>query len=456
MSNNFKFPYINKDKKELVYELNKKSIYYGNVVIWTVFFTLPLFWLLDFLIDRTDWMELTLIRLIVATLSYIIYIIGNKKQDNFLSTITWFVSINVLMYSIICGFIPINQLMAYFLMISVVMLLFNTILFWPPVYSVLICLLSYLVLIVLFYYKDRMDKFAILISHGGGVYFIVSSFSCLISYNRYQIIKRGIEKNSIIDAANNRLLEQNEKINDQKYVIEETNRRLEVMNDHRKNAMKIMQHDFENFADSIQMSLDLLKKSSANLSKEQTEILDHIDEENRKLNYLSLKLAESADGDDTKIDYNNENLDINRLIEVAVIEMADTALIKQISIQLHLSASTIVVFLDKLFLGQVLFKILINATRYAEEGSVIAIHTHQLQEKCVIEVINIGKLIGIEKLNELFNKLDPGKSIQESIQNDDIGFSVAKKLVENMGGQVTYNSTVNTGNYYRIEFNYTH
>ena len=78
------------------------------------------------------------------------------------------------------------------------------------VYSVLICLLSYLVLIVLFYYKERMDNFAILISHGGGVYFVVSSFSCLISYNRYQIIRRGIEKNSIIDAANNRLLEQNE------------------------------------------------------------------------------------------------------------------------------------------------------------------------------------------------------------------------------------------------------
>jgi K+-sensing histidine kinase KdpD len=361
------------------------------------------------------------------------------------------------MHSVICGIVPINQLMPYFLMISVVLLLINTALFWPPVYSILICILSYMVIIWLFSYKDRIDRFSVLISHGGGVYFIVSSFSCLIAYNRYQIVKKEIEKNSIIDAANNRLLIQNEKINDQKYVIEEANRKLKVLNDYRHNTLNIMLNDFRNFTGSIQMSLDLLKKSADNLTSEQNEILNYIGTGNEKLNYLSEKLADSAEKEEAQVDFSYETFDINPFIERVVMDIADTAGIKQINLQLHLSPSSILVYLDKLFLGQVLFKLLMNALRYAEKGSVLTIHTHQLNNKCVIEVVNIGGLIGKEKLTELFNKLNPYLTLRESILTGaDMGFSVARKLTETMGGSFTFSSEENTGNYYRIEFNYTH
>jgi len=457
MSNNFRFSYADKDKEKFALELNKSGMYYGNVVMWTVFFTLPLFWLLDYLIDPFEWIELMLIRLIVTCVSYLIYVIGVKRRWNYLYTICWFVSINVLMHSVICGIVPINQLMPYFLMISVVLLLINTALFWPPVYSILICILSYMVIIWLFSYKDRIDRFSVLISHGGGVYFIVSSFSCLIAYNRYQIVKKEIEKNSIIDAANNRLLIQNEKINDQKYVIEEANRKLKVLNDYRHNTLNIMLNDFRNFTGSIQMSLDLLKKSADNLTSEQNEILNYIGTGNEKLNYLSEKLADSAEKEEAQVDFSYETFDINPFIERVVMDIADTAGIKQINLQLHLSPSSILVYLDKLFLGQVLFKLLMNALRYAEKGSVLTIHTHQLNNKCVIEVVNIGGLIGKEKLTELFNKLNPYLTLRESILTGaDMGFSVARKLTETMGGSFTFSSEENTGNYYRIEFNYTH
>ena len=119
------------------------------------------------------------------------------------------------------------------------------------------------------------------------MYFVVSAFSCLIAYNRYAILKREIGKNILIDEANNRQLEQNEKINDQKYVIEDANRKLKVLNDYRHNTLNIMLHDFRNFTGSIQMSLDLLKNKSDNLSEEQKEILNYISAGNDKLNYLS-------------------------------------------------------------------------------------------------------------------------------------------------------------------------
>ena len=37
-----------------------------------------------------------------------------------------------------------------------------------------------------------------------------------------------------------------------------------------------------------------------------------------------------------------------------------------------------------------------------------------------------------------------------------MGFAIAKKLTETMGGTLSYNSSEGTGNYYRIEFKSTH
>jgi signal transduction histidine kinase len=457
MSKNFKFSYVNINKEEFADELNKKEAYYGNVVMWTVLFSLPLFWLFDFLFVRDEWSNLMIVRLIVTGISYFICTQGAKKRWTSLYTLTWFIFLNIILHSVICSIVPVGILLPYFLMLSIVMLLINTVLFWPPIYSIISSLVSYLVIIVIFSKNDRTDKYNILIAHGGGIYFVMSAFSCLVAYNRYQILKREIAKNIMIDAANNRLLEQNEKINDQKYVIEEANRKLKVLSDYRHNTLNIMLHDFRNFTGSIQMSLDLLKTKSDNLSVEQNEILTYIGAGNEKLNYLSEKLAASADKDEAKIEFNQEKFDINPEVENAVLDIADAAQMKQINLQLHLSASPIEVYLDKLFMEQVLFKLLSNVIRYSRKDSVVTIHTHNQNDNCVIEVINIGKLIGKEKMNDLFNKLQPSKSLIDSTQlESEMGFSVAKKITEAMGGRFAYNSEESTGNYYRIEFDCTH
>lgn len=454
MSNNFKFSYVNINKQIFADELNKKGVYYANVVIWTILFSLPFFWLLDFLFIKTQWLDLMLIRLVVIAITYSIYLLGNKWNWNYLYTITWFIIINVLMQAVFCSIIPINHAMPYFLIFSIFVLLINTALFWPPVYSILITLLSYFFIFILFSFKVRADKYEILITHGGGIYFVVSIFSCLIAYNRYTLMRQEIAKNIFIDEANTHLLEQNEKINDQKYEIEDTNRKLKILNDYRQNTLNIMLHDFKNFTGSIHMSLELLKNNANNLSDEQKEILNYIGTGNEKLNYLSEKLAASADRDDAKVHFTKENFDICPLIEQALMDVAEAAQIRQINLQLHLSPAAIMVYLDKLFLNQVLFKFLRNSIRYSETGSILSVHTHQQKEKCIIEVMNTGSLVGMAKMNELFTKLQPFRPLKESVKdNSEMGFSVAKKLTETMGGTFIYNSDEKTGNYYRIEFN---
>ena len=361
MSKKFKNPIININKEVFAHEQKVKGVYFAIVLMWTMILSVPLFWLADFLFSPSGWLDLMLFRIIVAIASYLIYILAQKLGWNFVLILQMFVGLNLLMHTVIACMAPQNAQMQYFLILSIFFLLTNTIIFWPPIYSVLICLFSYILIIWLFSFNSSLEKYNILMTHGGSVYFIVSAFSCLIAYNRYYILRRDIAHNIVLDNAHDRLIEQNEKINDQRYVIEDANRKLKILNDYRHNTMNIMLHDFRNFTGSIQMSLDLLKNKSDNLSGEQKEIINYISTGNEKLNYLSEKLAASADRDEAKVEFNYESFDINPEIEKSVMGMLDAAQLKDINLQLHLSASVIMVYLDKLFLSQVLFKLLTNA-----------------------------------------------------------------------------------------------
>ena len=457
MSKKFKNPIININKEVFAHEQKVKGVYFAIVLMWTMILSVPLFWLADFLFSPSGWLDLMLFRIIVAIASYLIYILAQKLGWNFVLILQMFVGLNLLMHTVIACMAPQNAQMQYFLILSIFFLLTNTIIFWPPIYSVLICLFSYILIIWLFSFNSSLEKYNILMTHGGSVYFIVSAFSCLIAYNRYYILRRDIAHNIVLDNAHDRLIEQNEKINDQRYVIEDANRKLKILNDYRHNTMNIMLHDFRNFTGSIQMSLDLLKNKSDNLSGEQKEIINYISTGNEKLNYLSEKLAASADRDEAKVEFNYESFDINPEIEKSVMGMLDAAQLKDINLQLHLSASVIMVYLDKLFLSQVLFKLLTNAIKYAERDTILTIHSYEVDKKCLIEVINFGKEIGSENMNDLFNKLKPYRSLRESLTSDaDLGFSIAKKLTESMNGSLTFLSDEKKGNYYKIEFNSTH
>ena len=86
MARKIKFSYENIDEAELSNRLDKRGLYYANVVMWTMLFTLPVLILLDFLFLKSEWNQLFLARVIFGLASYVVFILGTKKKWNYISS----------------------------------------------------------------------------------------------------------------------------------------------------------------------------------------------------------------------------------------------------------------------------------------------------------------------------------------------------------------------------------
>ncbi|MBY0480184.1 MAG: HAMP domain-containing histidine kinase [Chitinophagaceae bacterium] len=452
MINYHKIPFVNIAPEQFQEEIDKNGAFYSNVAVWTLLFSLPLFWVLDLLFSKPMWVDYMFLRIFCFALSYLIFWLGNKNKWHYLVHLNLVVALNLALAAFSCGILPLSQALPYYMLASVMVLLLNTMVFWKPIYSLMQVGITYVIIILLYSLTGREDGYAGLVKNGGGVYFIISAFSCLIAHNRYLIVKREIQKNLIIEESNKRLLEQNEMINDQHQVIEEANRRLKQLSDYRQNTLNIMIHDLKNFIGSNQISIDLINRNASNLTTDQKEILSYITMGNEKLHYLSQKLSDSADADTGKVTFNLEEFDIIPEVEKAAVSLVDAASIKQISLQLNLSPTPLFVNLDKIFVRHIFFKLLSNIIRFVYKTSVISIHTSQSDDYCEIEFVNKGKPIGIDKLNEYFNRLNSPNQHEAATSQSGMGFSVSKKMIEDMGGELSYNSNETFGNYFKIKF----
>jgi signal transduction histidine kinase len=452
MYNDYKFSYANINKTAFNQELSKRGAYYANVIMWTTLFSLPLFILVDYLFCADSWLDFSLIRLIGWGMSYLIYTYSTKQNWGYLKTMIWFVGVNVAVNSIVCGIVPTNgSILDYFLILSILVLIINTTIFWPPIYSIVVCLISYAILFLIYSLKQRVDKYSILIDHGGSVYFIISAFSCLLAYTRYAILCRDTERSVMIDDANDKLVERNAKIKDQHFEIEATNRKLKVVNESSLDNMTVLMHDFSSFSDTVKISVESLKASSSNLLPHQIDVLNSISTSNDKLNYIAQKLSGTASSTDATINFNKVYFDINPEVEKAVLDIAESAMLKNMNLQLNISPAANNVYQDKLFIDQVLSKLMNNVIKHSQSGSIITVKAEHIAGKAVVEVVSHGVAIGMDKLNEMFDKFRTATSVDENTLSE-MGLAATKKLVETMNGTFTYFSDDKTGNYFKIEF----
>jgi two-component system sensor kinase FixL len=110
------------------------------------------------------------------------------------------------------------------------------------------------------------------------------------------------------------------------------------------------------------------------------------------------------------------------------------------------------IFLDETLLKTCVSNIIINAYKYSPKGGNINIKTEQKKTGSItIEITDEG--IGIPASNEsnIFEQFFRGKNTS-NIQGTGLGLSITKKLVNLMGGEISFKSKENIGTTFTIKF----
>lgn len=121
------------------------------------------------------------------------------------------------------------------------------------------------------------------------------------------------------------------------------------------------------------------------------------------------------------------------------------------TIELQSNISSIMVFLDAKLLKHIVFNLLSNAIKYSEENKAIIIKIERIQEQLIIEIIDVGIGIPLEDQKNIFQRFYRANNAA-NIEGTGLGLNIVKQHTELMGGNIKFESTLNKGSNFYINF----
>jgi len=438
-------------KEEFAKEINRKSWYQTNNIIWTVIFIYPLFSIIDFIFANSIWLQFFIVRIITDLIILGLYSLFQRKAYNYrlLLHISFFlISITS---ALLCNIVDIQQLNIYYLLFAAIVLFFNLQAFWEPINSVIEALLA-LLLLAIFFNLFSQYTLDLVITNGGQFFFIIALISCLVPGARYKIIERDVRSQILIEKSNEQLKGQNHDINEKNNIIDAQYEQLRKLDNQKNSFINIAGHDLKNLVGSIIMSNNMLKEDDYRLSEDQKELVGYISESSEKMQYLLNKLMDVKEIESPEMKFNLQVFDINAEVLHVFKGLTETAQMKNIHLVDNILKLPLNVNLDRVFVGQVFQNLLSNAIKFSQTNNNISVATNLQRQKFVFEIIDEGIPIGQEELDMMFNKLKTLSEASDHIESRlGLGLSIAKLMTQEMGGELMYRSNDN-GNYFRVEF----
>ncbi len=208
----------------------------------------------------------------------------------------------------------------------------------------------------------------------------------------------------------------------------------------------ILTHDMKNHLGGMQMSARLLRDRMARQGDSKLEQLceNICHSTGQLLSFVKEFLANSAA--DHGVIFNRQPVNLGAIVARAVENYHEAALRKSLQLKMHLSQEPVMAQADPLALGQVIDNLISNAVKFSPPGKTISVTVRSEANGAQCLVQDQGPGFSAEDRKRMFRRYGRLSARPTGGEpSTGLGLSIVKKLVQNMEGDLTCESTPGEG-----------
>jgi len=199
-----------------------------------------------------------------------------------------------------------------------------------------------------------------------------------------------------------------------------------------------MSHDFRSPLTVVRGAVELLLgERPGTLTAAQRELAESAERNVRRLEDFTAQLLEMARIEEGQVALDKEEIDAIALVRDVVADHAVLAKQKRQWISLDVDPNPPRVVADRSKMQQALANLIVNAIRYAPQGTPILVAAHRRGDALRIEVRDHGPGIATEDRQRIFDKFFRGQNA-DGIPGSGLGLAIARSLVTLHGGTLEY------------------
>lgn len=215
-----------------------------------------------------------------------------------------------------------------------------------------------------------------------------------------------------------------------------------------------MSHELRTPLNAVIGFSQVLQMESDSLSTEQVVAANSIFDSGMHLLCLVEDVLKLSDIETGKVKINLENLNPIKNIQQCVDLTLAAANKNDVTLTHNIQGLSVPdIRVDQKLLQQVIINLLSNAVKYNRKGGSVTIEYQTIENNMLrIKVIDTGYGIAQDKYKNVFVAFDRLGHENSSIEGTGIGLNIAQKLVESMDGQIGFESFVNNGTTFWVDF----
>ena len=199
-----------------------------------------------------------------------------------------------------------------------------------------------------------------------------------------------------------------------------------------------MSHDFRSPLTVVRGAVELLLgERPGTLTSAQRELAESAERNVRRLEDFTAQLLEMARLEEGQIALDKEEIDAIALVRDVVADHAVLAKQKRQWISLDVDPDPPRVVADRSKMHQALANLIVNAIRYAPNGTPILVAAHRRGDALRIEVRDHGPGVATEDRQRIFDKFFRGRNA-DGTPGSGLGLAIARSLVTLHGGTLEY------------------